>query len=398
MSPFEKSTIFQDGRYVVVTWDLDTTGRRLIDEICQVAGFYIFEKEEFTFSQYVMPHKNPNPGARRSFGIKVASMGRYRMLKDVETGKIIKTKSEISALQDFISWLREAKEKSKTDGVVLVCHEPARKVLVPLFLEALRRYHLLQAFGEVVVAFTNSVKVAEKYADSEKVTSYSLRSLCKTILNNTNPATASACDRAKVLVEILSKITQSSSSSGSDSEQSDSLQNGNNMHQSKIDASKVLTLATSVKLEQEEVQTLKSVLGAQGTLRPIFEAQLKQKRTVRERALSLRKLVAEAGLTYDGLAILYSKNYVDNQKTSESQSDEKQIESRRSTLKATIIEANDKDLEELLKLLDKHFIKLPKSPQNSQHVDNSVTTTAMLNNTAKYHEKQANSSIDISKK
>jgi len=398
MSPFEKSTIFQDGRYVVVTWDLDTTGRRLIDEICQVAGFYIFDKEEFTFSQYVMPHKNPNPGARRSFGIKVASMGRYRMLKDVETGKIIKTKSEISALQDFISWLREAKEKSKSDGVVLVCHEPARKVLVPLFLEALRRYHLLQAFGEVVVAFTNSVKVAEKYADSEKVTSYSLRSLCKTILNNTNPATASACDRAKVLVEILSKITQSSSSSGSDLEPSDSLQNGNNMHQSKIDASKVLTLATSVKLEQEEVQTLKSVLGAQGTLRPIFEAQLKQKRTVRERALSLRKLVAEAGLTYDGLAILYSNNYVENQKSSESQSDEKQIESRRSTLKATIIEANDKDLEELLKLLDKHFIKLPKSPQNSQHVDNSVTTTAMLNNTAKYHEKQANSSIDISKK
>jgi maternal-effect protein exuperantia len=157
---------------VVVAWDLDTTGRRLIDEICQVAGFYIFDKEECDFSQYVMPHKNPNPGARRSFGIKVASMGRYRMLKDVETGKILKTKSEVSALQDFISWLKEAKEKSKTDGVVLVCHEPARKVLVPLFLEALRRYNLLEAFDEVVVAFANSVKVAEKYADSEKVTSY----------------------------------------------------------------------------------------------------------------------------------------------------------------------------------------------------------------------------------
>ena len=99
-------------------------------------------------------------------------MGRYRMLKDVETGKILKTKSEVSALQDFISWLKEAKEKSKTDGVVLVCHEPARKVLVPLFLEALRRYNLLEAFDEVVVAFANSVKVAEKYADSEKVTSY----------------------------------------------------------------------------------------------------------------------------------------------------------------------------------------------------------------------------------
>jgi len=41
-----------------------------------------------------------------------------------------------------------------------------------LFLEALRRYNLLEAFDEVVVAFANSVKVAEKFADSEKVTSY----------------------------------------------------------------------------------------------------------------------------------------------------------------------------------------------------------------------------------
>merc|ERR1711994_176212 len=206
--------------YQVVAWDLDTTGRRLIDEICQIGGFYVLstppktDKNEInnkegdyngcqkTFSQYVMPYKNPNPGARRSFGLKVASMGRYRMLKDVETGKILKTKSEVSALQDFILWLKEAKQKTQSEGIILVCHEPAaRKVLIPLFLEALRRYSLFESFSEVVVAFANSVKVVEQFADSSKVTSLSLRSLCKTLLNNTNPATASACDRAKVLVE-----------------------------------------------------------------------------------------------------------------------------------------------------------------------------------------------------
>lgn len=371
MSPVENNTIFQDGRYVVVAWDLDTTGRRLIDEICQVAGFYIHDNEEFAFSQYVMPHKNPNPGARRSFGIKVASMGRYRMLKDVETGKILKTKSEVSALQDFISWLKEAKEKSKTDGVVLVCHEPARKVLVPLFLEALRRYNLLEAFDEVVVAFANSVKVAEKFADSEKVTSYSLRSLCKTILNNTNPATASACDRAKVLVEILSKISPATAAHA-----------GDNETRSKIDASKVLTVATSVKSEQDEVQTLKSVLGTQGTLRPIFEGQLKQKRAIREHALGLRKLVAEAGLKYEDLAIMY-KNLDDcNSENAEPPPEvvsENQFESRRNTLKASILDASDKDLEELVKLLDKHFIK--KSP--------TIVTTAK---NANVDENLANSS------
>ena len=62
------------GNYQIVAWDLDTTGRKLIDEICHVAGYYRThdkESEDNTFSQYVMPYRNPNPGARRSFGIKV---------------------------------------------------------------------------------------------------------------------------------------------------------------------------------------------------------------------------------------------------------------------------------------------------------------------------------------
>ena len=97
MSPIESSATIKEGKYQVVAWDLDTTGRRMIDEICQVAGFYSNGSSEIesSFSQYVMPYKNPNPGARRSFGLKVASMGRYRMLKDVETGKILKTKVPI---------------------------------------------------------------------------------------------------------------------------------------------------------------------------------------------------------------------------------------------------------------------------------------------------------------
>merc|ERR1719423_564529 len=132
---------------LVVAWDLDTTGRRLIDEICQIGAYTVLpnrqktsqdeessegkkDEEETTvsvsegriFSQYVMPYRNPNPGARRSFGIKVVNVGRYRMLKDLNTGKILKTKSEVSALQDFISWLGRA--RGQTDGVILICHEP----------------------------------------------------------------------------------------------------------------------------------------------------------------------------------------------------------------------------------------------------------------------------------
>ena len=43
------------------------------------------------------------------------------------------------------------------------------------------------------------------------------------------------------------------------------------------------------------------MLGTQGTLRPIFEGELRQKRIVRERAMALRKKVAESGLDYKAL-------------------------------------------------------------------------------------------------
>ena len=186
----------QPGKYQVVAWDLDTTGRRLIDEICQIGGFYkteAAESDDNTFSQYVMPYRNPNPGARRSFGIKVVNIGRYRMLKDLNTGKILKTKSEVSALQDFMSWLGRA--KGDRDGVILICHEPQRKVLVPLLLEALYKYNLLPAFTNVVKGFCNTSTVVSELGDKEKITSLSLRSLCKTVLGDTNLPTNSATDR-----------------------------------------------------------------------------------------------------------------------------------------------------------------------------------------------------------
>ena len=196
-------------------------------------------------------------------------------------------------------------------------------------------------------------------------------------MNNTNPATASACDRAKVLVEILSKVTQNSQNATGEPD-TETL--------SKIDASKVLTVATSVKSERDEVTTLKSVLGTQGTLRPIFEGQLKQKRAIREHALGLRKLVAEAGLKYEDLAIMYKENIISTPAPSDDVF-EKQFESRRTTLKASIMDASDKDLEELVKLLDKHFIKTtqnspPNSNSNATNVKNTTTANTTKNNAA----------------
>merc|ERR1712141_565263 len=94
-----------------------------------------------------------------------------------------------------------------------------------------------------------------------------------------------------------------------------------------IAASKILSVASSVKLEQEEVLHLKSVLNTQGTLRPIFEGQLKQKRAIREHALGLRKLVAEAGLNYEDLKILYSTTTTSDEKDENNDDEQNQSNS-----------------------------------------------------------------------
>jgi len=304
------------GKYQAVAWDLDTTGRRLIDEICQIGGFYktvAAESDDNTFSQYVMPYRNPNPGARRSFGIKVVNIGRYRMLKDLNTGKILKTKSEVSALQDFMSWLGRAKGES--DGVILICHEPQRKVLVPLLLEALYKYNLLPAFTNVVKGFCNTSTVVSELGDKEKITSLSLRSLCKTVLGDTNLPTNSATDRCRVLVDILAAVT-----------------GGEN---SLINVDKIIQYTQTVQAEESQLKSLKDVLGTQGTLRPIFESQLKQKRLVRERAMNLRRTIAEAGLDYSALESAYKDGSI------------------RKKLEPT--KAPTDDIDEIVKLIEEHF-------------------------------------------
>merc|ERR1719410_1076655 len=66
-------------------------------------------------------------------------------------------------------------------------------------------------------------------------------------------------------------------------------------------ADKLVKFSNSVAEEEKQLKSLKNVLGTQGTLRPIFESQLKQKRLVRNRAMNLRRTMAEAGLDYEAL-------------------------------------------------------------------------------------------------
>lgn len=75
-----------------------------------------------------------------------------------------------------------------------------------------------------------------------------------------------------------------------------------------LDASKVASVSYTVQSEVDDLQHLKGMLGTQGTLRPIFECQLRQKRSIREQAMALRKLVAESGLDYTKLQQIFRDN------------------------------------------------------------------------------------------
>lgn len=72
------------GQYRLVGFDMDLTGRRLIDEIVHIGAF----TPTGTFSQYVMPFRNLNMESKYRHLLRVITVGRYRMLKSDKTGKV----------------------------------------------------------------------------------------------------------------------------------------------------------------------------------------------------------------------------------------------------------------------------------------------------------------------
>jgi len=179
----------------------------------------------------------------------------------------------------------------------------------------LYKYNLLSAFTNIVKGFCNTFTVVSELGDKTKITSLSLRSLCKTLLGDTNLSTNSATDRCWVVVDILACVT--------------------GRENSLVNVEKIVKFTQTVQSEESQLKSLKNVLGTQGTLRPIFESQLKQKRLVRERAINLRRIIAEAGLDYTSLEAAYKDGNI-----------------RR---KLEPLNASTNNIDEIVKLIEEHF-------------------------------------------
>lgn len=191
----------EEGRYKLVGWAVDTTGRRLIDEICHITAY----TPDSQFSLYIMPFYNINFEYKRRLNIRLVNMGKYRMMKDIRTNKLVKTRSEVSALTDFVAWLEENRGDA-TEGIILLFHE-IHKSMPGMLLEALRRYSLVERFTKVVKGFANVYNILQaKCVNSTK--SFSLHVVSKVLLNKDEDL-SSAITRAQVCYEITVHLGQS---------------------------------------------------------------------------------------------------------------------------------------------------------------------------------------------
>lgn len=315
------------GEYRLIGWDMDTTGKKLMDEICQIACY----TPSSAYSQYVMPYKDLNPPAIKRHNMRVVTIGKYRMLKNSKTNKVLKTKSEVSALTDFLTWLESVKGDA-ADGIILLYHEP-RKVIPALLLESLKRYNLIERFKQTVKGFANGFNIAEAKCINT-VRTFSLRTLSRTLLKRTEEldnAKARACLALQVLQHIsLKENAKAGETSGSGD--SDAAMKGT--------IEFIQEFIQPIHVEEEEHAKLKVIFNRQNSLKPIFGPLFRASRKERQHLSPLWRLLAEAGVEYSHLQEAWTNGKKD---------DLEQL------IKEKLTSAEDKEIEDLIKVLENYF-------------------------------------------
>ncbi|XP_004526486.1 maternal protein exuperantia [Ceratitis capitata] len=326
------------GKYTLVGIDIDTTGRRLIDEIVQLAAY----SPKDHFEQYIMPYMNLNPAARQRHQVRVISIGFYRMLKSTQTYKIIKSKSEIAALKDFLDWLEALKAKdAASQGIILVYHEE-RKFIPYMILESLKKYNLLDRFLNSVKSFANGLTLAKANVN-ESLQHYSLRKLSKVLSTKSEGENKNTGDGAEI-INVISANTNNASQSpqkslnniksataherelfdGNASVRAKlafevALQLSNQENKAPIDStdaydkmlSDIQAYAPPVECDLNELQTQNENLERQNSFRPVFLNYFKTTLYHRVRAVKFRIILAEQGFDLQTLNEIWSEKRKD---------------------------------------------------------------------------------------
>ncbi|XP_041773946.1 maternal protein exuperantia-like isoform X2 [Anopheles merus] len=351
------------GKYTLIGLDIDTTGRRLIDEIVQISAFTP-EKE---YAQYIMPLMNLNPAARQRHQVRVITVGFFRMLKSMQTYRVMKTKMEVAALNEFLDWLEERlREDEGSEGIVLVYHEQ-RKFVPYMVIEALKKYKLLDRFSHSVKSFVNGFKLAEEKC-TKTIKYLTIRQLAKLVLDekagSRDGFEGNAAYRARMAFEISrclataepkSNAVNATASSPTESEPNDTATSEEatnssstaedavkdegdkpseeNAEQSDDDAQKqdekkeeapaaslnssasrplteedrekmcavLCEYASPISTEISELDEQEKILVRQNSLRPVFLLYFKTTIYHRVKAVTYRRVLAETGHDYESL-------------------------------------------------------------------------------------------------
>lgn len=163
-----------------------------------------------------MPIMNLNPAARQRHQIRVITVGFFRMLKSMQTYKVVKTKTEISTLIDFLEYLEKINSNTPESlGVVLIYHEQ-RKFIPYMILEAMGKYGLLPRFFNVVKACLDGFSLSEtKLGNAIKY--FTLKQMSKVLLDiGIASGTTDRCDfegnasiRARLAYQIIENFVAS---------------------------------------------------------------------------------------------------------------------------------------------------------------------------------------------
>lgn len=347
------------GDYKIVAWDLDTTGRRLIDEFCHIAGYTPDDK----FSQYVMPYKDLDLISKRRHQVRTVTVGKYRMLKDLKTGKFLKTKSEISALIDFLQWLE--KIKGECGPSIILLNYETFKLAPSLLLEALKKYQLLDRFRAVVKGFGNCYEFVKQKCEAT-LTSFSLKVVSKVLLDKDDEI-STASERARLAYQVVQHLTAGESAGEEDATGQRVFVEAIREHTSTIDD------------ELQVIDDMKVVLQRQNTLRPVFAPIMRQGIQMRKSASALRRLLTGALLDYDTLKALWDEG-------------KEQFEE---AINKKLGEASEEQRKELVKLLSDHFDPDVKQPEAEKKPRNPRKSNRRSHRESNAKDKDPATSSDI---
>lgn len=321
-----------EGKYSYVGFDIDTTGRRLIDEILQIAAY----TPDSQYSQHIMPLMNLNPGARQRHQVRVINVGFFRMLKCMKNYKVIKTKTEIATLNEFLNWLEKLKEDK--DGIILLYHEQSK--LAPyMLIESMKKFNLFDKFTSIVKAFVNGYDLSVDEQKGKGLRYLTLSQNYKVHADNLKidvketkedeEFEGNAAVRAKLSYEICKLMSYE----GEMKEDLD--ENAINDLMNKFIAEK----ARPIVRELDELVEMEENISRQTDMRDIFLTYFSTSRFHRRRALDFRRALADKNHDMKSLQEIWDAE--------KREGIEKLVKSLESI--------KEEDYEELINILEHHF-------------------------------------------